>query len=252
MIKIPIKKTHLHTEMKKMNQNVNTHKEVDDKTLTMGDTVVSMVADDPRSTKKTSSKVQEAENETPLQRMLKRKEEQRRIEEEKLKNAAKEAHMTKSQNKERKTKELQSNANITGTYDKNSRPNSSKQNQTQDNNQTNTTNGNSTSMQKKSSQEQILQLPNPQQNLEQSMPTYNSISFQTQMHYNPSFVQDPSLVIYSPQGHQGMGNSDIYHSRAMQQSGMQAAMQSGLYNQSQLSQMSAFNMTKNKDLKVKK
>jgi hypothetical protein len=281
MIKIPIKKTHLHNEIKKMQTNENTHNLTnktlkDTNTLTMGDTVVSMVSNEPMSNKKVSNKVEQPQNETPLQRMLRRKEEQRKIEEEKMRNAAKEAFIAKSQNRDRKTKELQGNANITGTYDKTSRPNSSKQNQsrstTQETNQAPTQNA-ATPVNMQNSQQfhpqpqpQPQPQPHPQShpqfqpqyqhqyqhqqqqqhynNMDQTLSTYNSVSFQNQMQNNlnnPNISQQNPLL-YNTQNSMTGGYSDIYYSKNMQGG--------GYANPSQLSQMSAFNLTKEREFRV--
>lgn len=107
MIKIPIKKTALHNEIKKFKEEEKPS--VEDSSLSMGGTVMSMEATHDQK------KNELIQNETPLQKMLKRKEEQRKIEEDKMRNAAKENYANKSQTKDKKTRDLVGHANITGT-----------------------------------------------------------------------------------------------------------------------------------------
>lgn len=123
MVKIPIKKTQLHNELKKqqsvegLSPSSKSGKSTNPNSTAMSNidspsgnsTLMSIVSD---STNKPNNKGHINNNhayqqETPQQRMARRKEEQRREQEEKMRIAAREALIARNQDKQRKNYELQ-------------------------------------------------------------------------------------------------------------------------------------------------
>lgn len=113
MTKIPIKKTHLHDTLKKMRTGEleapqdSGHAEND-----LDETAVSVMTGNKNQNQNQNQNQKQQqqkipENETPQQKMARLKEEKIRAEEEKMKNAAREAFAVKNQMKDRKAKDLQ-------------------------------------------------------------------------------------------------------------------------------------------------
>jgi len=127
MVKIPVKKTQLHNELKRqqtqtenngLTKNSNNSTQMSNIHAPGGNTtMMSFVPTGGLTSQQNAPNAnkQTYENETPQQRIARRKEEQRREQEEKMKNAARESLMARNQDKQRKNKELQGNISLTST-----------------------------------------------------------------------------------------------------------------------------------------
>ncbi len=112
MVKIPVKKTQLHNELKKQQ---NPKDETVQTIQTQNPGSIQSIPTSTNVNQKINMEKKALEKETPAQRLARRKEEQRSEQEEKMKNAARESLMARNQDKERKNKELQGNINITSS-----------------------------------------------------------------------------------------------------------------------------------------